>query len=124
VIDGGILEADAAVAASETVQFTGSKAQLVLTDAPSFAGKLASFGAGDRLDLRQFDPATATIAFQQNASGTQGKLTVSDGSLSATLTLLGQFAAAGFHGSADGLGGTNITYTEPSASLPIAASPH
>lgn len=117
VINGGVLEADAAVSPRQTVHFVGSPSRLLLTDAPSFGAKLATFGAGDRLDLRQFDPTTTTLAFKENADGTQGKLTVTDGSLSATLTLLGQFAAAGFHAAADGLGGTNITYKEPSASL-------
>lgn len=126
LINGGVLEADAVVGAGQTVQFVGSGARLVLNDADSFAGKLASFGSGDRLDLRQFDPTTTTIAFQENSTGTQGRLSVTDATQHATFTLLGQYIAAGFHTRADGLGGTFISYKEPvtSQSSLLAAATH
>jgi hypothetical protein len=61
-----------------------------------------------------------TATFTENAGGTAGTLSLSDGTHSASITLFGQFMAAGFSGSAssagfstafDGGSGTKITYT-------------
>jgi len=45
-----------------------------------------------------------------NGNGTGGTLAVSDGTHTASLALLGQYAAAGFTTTADPNGGTIITY--------------
>jgi hypothetical protein len=115
-IDAGkVLQADASVSQSQTVDFNGGD-KLVLTDAAQFAARLQDFGAADKLDLRQFDPATATLGFSENGTHTAGTLTVADGSLTAKITLLGQYSASAFHKASDGLGGTLVTYS------PLAAS--
>src|SRR5262249_44430873 len=62
---GKAMQIDGAVR-GQTVDFNGGGDKLVLTDAGHFAGALQDFGAGDRLDLRQFDPATTTLAFTEN----------------------------------------------------------
>src|SRR5262249_40904118 len=80
-----VLQVDAAVSAGQTVDFNGGNDKLVLTDAAHFAAKVQDFGLGDRLDLRQFDPAATTLAYAGNS--TQGVLTVSDGSLATKITL-------------------------------------
>jgi len=118
-IDAGqVLQADAAIGSSQTVQFNGGGDKLVLTDAAQFSGKLQNFGSGDKLDLRQFDPTVTALAFTENAAMTQGTLTVTDGALQAKITLLGQYSAAQFHTSSDGLpGGTFVTYTPQAATL-------
>jgi hypothetical protein len=119
---GKTLQADAAVGPGQTVDFNGLNDKLVLTDATHFAAKLQDFGAGDRLDLRQFHLATTTLAFAENAAHTAGVLTVKDGALTAKINLLGQYMAAGFHKGSDGAGGTFVTYT-PQASMALAP-PH
>ena len=97
--------------------------RLKLTDAKHFAAKLQDFGLGDRLDLRQFDPATTTLSFAENGTNTAGVLTVTDGSLTAKITLLGQYMTSGFHTASDGLpGGTFVTYTPQAAAA--LATPH
>jgi hypothetical protein len=123
-IDGGAtLQADNAVANTQTIAFNGANAKLVLTNTQQFLGKLRDFGLGDKLDLRQFDPSTTTLAFTENGFHTQGVLTVTDGALQAKITLLGQYMASGFHKSSDGLaGGTFVTYT-PQAAMALAP-PH
>jgi hypothetical protein len=124
-IDAGkVLQADAAVSAGQTVTFGQGSDRLVLTDAVHFAGKLSGFTVGDRLDLRQFDPTTTTLAFAENAAMTQGTLTVTDGALVAKITLLGQYSAAQFHKSSDGVGGTYITDPPPASPPLIAAADH
>ena len=120
---GKIIQVDAAVSAGQTVTFGQGGDKLVLTDAAHFAAKLSNFTVGDRLDLRQFDPTTTTVAFTENAAMTQGTLTVTDGALQAKITLLGQYSAAQFHISSDGLpGGTYIT--DPPVNPMLIAAPH
>jgi hypothetical protein len=122
-IDAGkAIQADAAVSGGQTVDFNGGGDKLVLTDATHFAGKLSNFAVGDMLDLRQFDPATATLGFAENAAMTQGTLTVTDGALVAKITLLGQYMASGFNKASDGVGGINVTYTPQAAAA--LAPPH
>jgi trimeric autotransporter adhesin len=48
-----------------------------------------------------------------NAAGTGGTLTLGDGTHWASLSLLGQYAAAGFAIGADATGGGLVTYTTP-----------
>jgi hypothetical protein len=105
--DGSTIEADAAVSAGQTVVFQGT-ATLLLTRAESFAGTLSGFAAADTLDLRDFGSGT-TISYSS------GVLSVADGTLTANIALFGQYMAAGFGTSADGSGGTLVTYTPPAA---------
>jgi hypothetical protein len=122
-IDAGkVLQADAAVSQSQTVDFNGGGDKLLLTDAGYFAGRLQGFGAADKLDLRQFDPTTSTLAFFENGTNTAGVLVATDGALQAKITLLGQYAASAFHKISDGLGGTLVTYSPLAASA--LAPPH
>jgi hypothetical protein len=122
-IDAGkAIQADGAVSAGQTVDFNGGGDKLVLSDAAHFAGKLKDFGSTDRFDLRQFDPATTTLAFSENGTNTAGVLVATDGALQAKITLLGQYAASAFHKASDGVGGTLVTYS-PSAANALAP-PH
>jgi hypothetical protein len=59
--------------------------------------------------------ATEKLSFVENAAKTQGTLTITDGTLHASVTLFGQYAAAGFHFASDGVVGTVITYAPPPA---------
>ncbi|MCA5244954.1 hypothetical protein K1S22_26955, partial [Klebsiella pneumoniae] len=64
--------------------------------------------------------------FTEAADNTSGMLTVSDGTLTAQLTLLGQYSAAQFTSATDGHGGTLVG--DPSlaagAQTTPLASPH
>jgi hypothetical protein len=111
---GATIEAGAAVAAGQEAVFVGS-ATLLLDQGETFGGKLSGFAAGDTLDLRDFGSGT-TIAYAA------GVLTATDGALTASVALLGQYAAAGFAAASDGSGGTDITYTPPSAEHPRLAT--
>lgn len=75
--------------------------------------------AGSALDVTNLNFANLTANFTENATATAGTLSLSDGVHAATVTLLGQYAAAGFSGSAasagfvtasDGAQGTNIAF--------------
>ncbi|MDD5249491.1 MAG: Ig-like domain-containing protein [Rhodocyclaceae bacterium] len=106
----GTLEFGAAE--SENVSFAADAAgTLRVDDALDFTGSVAGFNSHDNLDLRdvQFGSAVS-VGYAANADATGGKLTVSDGSHTASIVLLGQYDASSFHAAADGGHGTLITY--------------
>ena len=53
--------------------------------------------------------AQTTLAYSQNAAGTGGTLTVSDGRHAAAIALIGNYMAGTFVVAADGHGGTLVT---------------
>ncbi|HEV2335207.1 MAG TPA: hypothetical protein VGS13_06910 [Stellaceae bacterium] len=95
----------------------GASGMLKLDRSAGFAGTIAGFGAGDLLDLGDIAFSTNdTLGFTENAAGTGGTLTLGDGTHTASLALLGQYAAAGFAIGADAEGAMLITYTPQSGS--------
>ncbi len=69
------------------------------------------------LDLAGLNPASATLGFKEDPSGAFGTLTIQSGGHETAMTLLGQYAAAGFGIASDGHGGTFVDYTPPKVSL-------
>jgi len=57
--------------------------------------------------------ARTTLAYAENAAGTGGTLTVSDGRHAASIVLLGNYMAGSFAVTADGHGGTLVTEGRP-----------
>ena len=57
--------------------------------------------------------AHTTLAYSENAAGTGGTLTVSDGRHAASIALLGNYMAGSFVAAADGHGGTLVTQAQP-----------
>ena len=108
---------------ADTTFAAGAMGMLKLDQSSSFSGVVTGFAAGDGLDLADvaFGPST-TLGFSENAAGTGGTLTASDGVHTASIALIGQFAAAGFQQAADGGGGGSlITYAPtppPAMTLP------
>jgi hypothetical protein len=95
----------------------GASGTLKLDRSAGFTGTLAGFGAGDALDLGDIAfGSDDTLGYAANAAGTGGTLTLSDGTHTASLALLGQYAAAGFAIGADANGGMLVTYTAQSGS--------
>jgi len=72
-----------------------------------------------RSNLTKFRPS-AILAYQPNGGDTGGTLTVTDGGLSASIALLGQYVLAGFALATDGGTGSLLTYTPPTPSRPSA----
>jgi autotransporter passenger strand-loop-strand repeat protein len=85
-----------------------------------------SLASGAMIDLPSIAfTSSVTLRFDGSASSAGGTLTVSWGTGSQSVDLLGQYVAAGFHVSSDGTGGTLITYGSAGAALAaLAASPH
>jgi hypothetical protein len=86
-----------------------------------FAGHITGFdspavpGRRDSIQLADFAFSTSEkFTFKENANKQKGVLTITEGAMRASLTLFGQFVAAGFHLATNYAGGTAITYSEPS----------
>jgi hypothetical protein len=100
---------------------------LLLDAGNTFSGTVAGFGEPDYIDFGgiAFTSGT-TISFTEAANNTSGTLVVSDGTHTAQLTLLGQYAATQFTSASDGHGGTLIG--DPSqtstAQAPLVMPPH
>jgi hypothetical protein len=114
-IDGtATMELGAAFAESITFD-VGAAGTLKLGDADAFAGAISGFDGNDQIDLSDVDfGAGLTLAYAANQDGTGGTLTVSDGTDTASIDLVGQYSAEGFQTAADDGTGTLVMYA-PSA---------
>jgi hypothetical protein len=105
-----IVGSEAQFTGTKVLTFGGSSGTITVEDNSSQAYKapdIAGFGAGDVVDLANFDP-TQTV-FSESMSNGNLVLTATDGGLVSTLTF------DNFHGglnfASDGNGGTDITYS-------------
>ena len=106
-INTGEFQTDAAF--SQNVAFTGASGELVLADLQAYAGTISGFSTagGTSLDLEDIAFVDASQAsFLGTTSG--GVLTVSDGTHTAHITLVGDYLGSTFTVSGDGSGGTTI----------------
>ncbi len=107
---------DISGAGTGTVTFTssnGNTGELVLGDSHEFTGVITGFtGDGtlansDLIDLQDINFANLTTeTYTENANGTGGTLTVSDGTNTTSLNFSGNYTLANFDFSSDGNGGT------------------
>lgn len=95
----------------DDVVFAGGNASLVLDQASSFTGTISGWQDHDSVVLGDilFSDGITSLAYAANGDNSGGTLTVSDGTHTATLNLLGQYSAADFALSSDGHGGTLIS---------------
>jgi hypothetical protein len=97
---------------------------LQLDSATTFDGKVALFAEGNTIDLRDigFGPGT-TLGYSGSTDG--GTLTVSDGTNTAAIALLGNYMATAFATATDGHEGTSVTIAGASSNQdPLLTSPH
>jgi hypothetical protein len=96
----------------EDVQFTqAATGTLKLDSSANFNGTVSNFGATNQIDLADIGfGANTSVQFAENQQGTGGTLTVTDGTHTANITILGQNTADGFQASDDQHSGTLITY--------------
>ncbi|WP_453955201.1 Ig-like domain-containing protein [Bradyrhizobium sp. USDA 377] len=87
---------------------------LKLDHSINFTGAIAGLNADDQLDLADIlSGAGTTASYAANAAGDGGMLSISDGTHTAHIALLGQYSAGAFEVGADGAGGTLIKYLDP-----------
>jgi autotransporter passenger strand-loop-strand repeat protein len=116
-IAGGTLtiSSGGSVAGVETFAGTGGKLSIAGTSPVKLS--ISGFAKGDTLDLANFGFAKSeTLKFTEAANHKSGTLTVTDGKLTAAVTLFGNYVAGGFKlASADGGAGTAVTYISATA---------
>lgn len=93
---------------SGRISFAGATGMLIIDHSSSFIGTISGqLAIGDVIDLADIaGGANVTIAYSGNNS--PGTLTVSDGTHTASIALLGNYSLANFTASSDGHGGTLI----------------
>ena len=110
-----------ASASSAAVTFTGSIGTLKLDNSASFTGTVAGLTGQDTIDFADISSSSVQQpSFSGTASG--GTLTVTDGTHTASIALLGNYLASTFVPSSDGHGGTSVV--DPSIQPPLLAQPH
>ncbi|HEV2334791.1 MAG TPA: NF038122 family metalloprotease [Stellaceae bacterium] len=108
-INGGLFEVASGGVAGGTVTFV-SGGTLQLDAGAGFTGTIKGFASPDRIDLRRISFAAGpTQSFTEAPSSTSGTLTVTDGTHTVQLTLLGFHATNDFALSSDNHGGTQVT---------------
>jgi hypothetical protein len=97
---------------SENIQFAqNANGTLKLDQSANFTGSVSNLGTTNKLDLIDIAfAAGATVNYVENQQGTGGTLTVSDGTHSANVAILGQYAPDGFQVEDDQHLGTQVTY--------------
>jgi hypothetical protein len=123
VAAGTIVDIPAAYAGSAV--FSGSTGTLRLENSSSFTGTVAGMAANDILDLADINFATLQAPSFHNATASGGTLTVTDGSHTANIALLGNYLASTFVAASDGHGGTSVI-DPPAANQnnPLAQAQH
>jgi hypothetical protein len=105
VAAGATVELPSAYAGAVT--FAGSTGTLQLDDSAHFTGTVAGLAGSDTVDLRDMAFAGAqNPVYSGSRSG--GTLSLSDGTHSANIALLGNYMASVFVASSDGHGGTSV----------------
>ena len=99
--------AEIRIASSQAVTFEGATGTLKLDDAQAFTGQVSGLTGSDALDLADVSyGANTTVSFSGNVNG--GTLTVTNGSETAHIALLGDYLSSGWTLSSDGHGGTVV----------------
>ncbi|WP_420971556.1 AIDA repeat-containing protein [Bradyrhizobium sp. B120] len=94
-------------ASGATVAFQGSTGTLKLDSSASFSGTVAGMTGSDAIDFANINFASVhTPSFSGDSS--HGTLTVTDGTVTASIALLGNYMASTFTTSSDGHGGTLV----------------
>jgi hypothetical protein len=102
------------------VTFAANSGTLLLDNSTTFSGTVAGMTAQDTLDLRDINFATVVTPPSFIGTATSGTLTVTDGTHTARILLLGNYMASTFTASNDRFGGTSIV-DPPATSASIAS---
>jgi hypothetical protein len=107
-IGGGV--ADFAGAFSQNVAFTSTTGVLELAKSQTYTGQISGFSktGGTSLDLVDIGFAVATTHASFTGSTISGTLTITDGTHTAHIGLVGDYTASSWFVSSDGHGGTTV----------------
>jgi hypothetical protein len=111
---------------SGQVTFAGPTGTLWLDHPAYFTGNVSGFGAEDSIDLLgiRFN-ANTTLGYSENIGASGGMLSVTDGTHTAKVALLGNYMASSFAAASDGHGGTLVTEASAATNLQLLVTvPH
>ena len=99
----------------------GASGLIVFNDADTFTGNISGFDFNDQIDLRDvvFDPNTG-LSYLDNGNGS-GVLTITDGTRSIQIAMLGAYQTADFVMASNGQGGLLLTNSRGRSTLSIGA---
>jgi hypothetical protein len=121
---GGVSSIEFAAASDAKVSFAAGAigGSLKLDRSGWFTGTISGFTGHAAIDLADIvDSAGLTLGYAANSAGTGGSLTISDGIRTASLVLLGQYAAADFATAADTTGSTLVTLADATQNHAVIA---
>jgi hypothetical protein len=99
--------------------------ELKLDASARFRGIVVGFGGQDAIDLADIGfSGTTTLGYSPNNASTGGTLTVSDGTHTANIVLIGSYMASSFAKSSDGHTGTLITDPPPPTQNAVSQPGH
>jgi hypothetical protein len=111
---------------SGNVTFTGANGTLWLDQPSTFTGKVSGLGAQNGIDLSTIAFGVhTTLGYSPNNNNTGGTLSITNGSQSASIALLGNYMASSFVMESDNHGGTMILAdATQSATQSLLTNPH
>ena len=105
IVDGGSAENDGI--SGQSVSFAGSNGMLILTDSVAFTGQIAGMTGSDAIDFADLHyDANMGVTYTGNAEG--GTLTVTNGTQTTNINLVGDYLSSAWNLSNDGNGGTTV----------------
>ena len=120
VANGAVLEINTPDKGSVT--FAGTTGTLWLDQPSTFTGTVSGFKAQDVIDLSGMAfGAQTTLGYLPNSNQTGGTLSVTNGSQSANIALLGSYIASSFATESDNHGGTMVVAEASQTGEPVAA---
>ena len=110
VSDGGTANISGSLASGQDVLFYGA-GDLALSNLSNFHALIGGYSTGDEFDLGGFTSGSGEkFSYTEAANLLSGTLSIHDGGLSASLTLLGKYAASDFALATDGHGGSFVKF--------------
>ena len=107
---------------SGQLTFAADRGTLKLDNAASFSGTVAGMAGQDTINVADIDPTKVQApSYSGDASG--GTFTVTDGTHTANIALLGNYMASTFVPSSDGHGGTNLVDHASTDQTSLVAQP-
>jgi hypothetical protein len=107
---GGVMTGDGNTGGADTYVLNASSGIDVAKDTYTNLNSttISNFSALDGIDLTNLTFSGGTLGFVENGANTQGTLTLTSGTHTAALTLLGQYTTASFQEVSDGGSGTLV----------------
>ena len=122
-ISGGTLELGSPATASGTIDFAGG-GTLKLDGTGAYGFVVSGYAVPDVFDLSAVNFISGTTSATYSGNTASGTLTVTDGTHSVSIALLGNYLATTFNVGPEGGGGTGTLVTDPPRTMAGLVGPH